>query len=102
MLYRLQMPGGGCTVKDVDQGEFVKALAAFFKSSGKMKVPDWVDLVKLGKHKELAPTDQDWFYTRAGKSAESGAQTPVHVYKAWYLDSAAERDQHTELLKTKL
>ncbi|XP_022093140.1 40S ribosomal protein S19-like isoform X2 [Acanthaster planci] len=64
-----KMPGGGCTVKDVDQGEFVKALAAFFKSGGKMKVPDWVDLVKLGKHKELAPTDQDWFYTRAASTA---------------------------------
>ena len=60
------MPGG-CTVKDVDQGDFVKALAVFFKSGGKMKIPDWVDLVKLGIHKELAPYDQDWFYTRAGK-----------------------------------
>ena len=36
--------------------------------SGKLKVPDWVDLVKLGKHKELAPSDENWFYIRAGKS----------------------------------
>lgn len=35
--------------------------------SGKLKVPDWVDLVKLGKHKELAPSDENWFYIRAGK-----------------------------------
>ena len=36
--------------------------------SGKLKVPDWVDIVKLSKHKELAPYDADWFYTRAGES----------------------------------
>lgn len=36
--------------------------------SGKLKVPDWVDIVKLGKHKELAPSDENWFYIRAGKS----------------------------------
>lgn len=29
-----------------------------------MKVPEWVDLVKNGKHKELSPFDQDWYYTR--------------------------------------
>ena len=61
------MPGGGTTVKDVDQQEFVMALGAFFKKSGKMKVPDFVDIVKTGTHKELAPVDQDWFYTRAGR-----------------------------------
>jgi ribosomal protein S19E (S16A) len=33
---------------------------------GKLKVPDWVDLVKTAKRKELAPYDPDWFYTRAG------------------------------------
>ena len=31
-----------------------------------MKVPDWTDLVKLGRHKEMAPYDDDWYYTRAG------------------------------------
>ena len=35
--------------------------------SGKLKVPDWVDTVKLAKHKELAPYDENWFYTRAGE-----------------------------------
>lgn len=29
-----------------------------------MKVPDWVDLVKSARFKELAPYDDDWFYTR--------------------------------------
>ncbi|XP_011660676.1 40S ribosomal protein S19 [Strongylocentrotus purpuratus] len=63
------MPGGGTTVKDVDQQEFVVALGAFFKKSGKMKVPDWVDIVKTGTHKELGPVDPDWFYTRAASTA---------------------------------
>ncbi|XP_043854884.1 40S ribosomal protein S19-like [Dromiciops gliroides] len=53
------------TVKDVNQQEFVWALAAFLKKSGKLKVPEWVVTVKLAKHKELAPYDENWFYTRA-------------------------------------
>ncbi|NXL26298.1 RS19 protein, partial [Setophaga kirtlandii] len=57
----------GVTVKDVNQQEFVRALAAFLKKSGKLKVPDWADTVKLAKHKELAPYDENWFYTRAGE-----------------------------------
>lgn len=36
--------------------------------SGNLKVPDWVDLVKTGKFKELAPYDSDWYYIRAGKN----------------------------------
>ncbi|KAK9961226.1 hypothetical protein ABG768_009023 [Culter alburnus] len=67
------MPGGGVTVKDVNQQEFVRALAAFLKKSGKLKVPDWVDIVKLAKHKELAPCDENWFYIRA-------ASTVRHLY----------------------
>ncbi|EPY88262.1 hypothetical protein CB1_000185024 [Camelus ferus] len=57
----------GVTVKDVNQQEFVRALAAFLKKSGKLKVPEWVDTVKLAKHKELAPYDENWFYTRAAR-----------------------------------
>ncbi|MEE6516103.1 hypothetical protein FKM82_025354 [Ascaphus truei] len=63
----------GVTVKDVNQQEFVRALSAFLKKSGKLKVPDWVDTVKLAKHKELAPYDENWFYTRA-------ASTVRHLY----------------------
>ncbi|XP_014257308.1 40S ribosomal protein S19-like [Cimex lectularius] len=52
------------TLKDVDQHKFVKEFAKFLKKSGKLKVPEWVDLVKNGKHKELAPYDRDWYYVR--------------------------------------
>ena len=37
------------------------------RRSGKLKVPEWVDTVKLARHKELAPCDDNWFYTRAGQ-----------------------------------
>ncbi|XP_021035097.1 40S ribosomal protein S19-like [Mus caroli] len=32
-------------------------------------VPEWVDTVKLAKHNELAPYDENWFYTRAASTA---------------------------------
>ncbi|KRX53916.1 40S ribosomal protein S19S, partial [Trichinella britovi] len=57
------------SAKDVDQSELVNHLATFLKKSGKIKLPDWVDLVKLGSFKELAPVDPDWFYTRAASIA---------------------------------
>lgn len=44
---------------------FYRLLIVFFRS-GKLKVPEWVDTVKLARHKELAPCDDNWFYTRAG------------------------------------
>lgn len=34
-----------------------------------MKVPEWVDCVKTGIHKELSPYDEDWFYTRTASVA---------------------------------
>ncbi|KAJ8287684.1 hypothetical protein COCON_G00003430 [Conger conger] len=66
LLSASKMPG--VTVKDVNQQEFVRALGAFLKKSGKLKVPEWVDTVKLAKHKELAPCDENWFYTRAASA----------------------------------
>lgn len=41
--------------------------------TGKIEIPEWVDLVKSAKFKELAPYDQDWFYTRC-------AATLRHIY----------------------
>uniref|UniRef100_W5M9U4 Ribosomal protein S19 n=1 Tax=Lepisosteus oculatus TaxID=7918 RepID=W5M9U4_LEPOC len=70
----------GVTVKDVNQQDFVRALSAFLKKSGKLKVPEWVDTVKLAKHKELAPCDENWFYTRAGDAcARAGVRGGVGV-----------------------
>ncbi|KAI8926908.1 ribosomal protein S19e [Entophlyctis helioformis] len=65
--------GHGTTVKDVSAHTFVKAYAAYLKRTGKLEVPKWVDLVKTGAHKELAPYDPDWFFVRAASVAR-------HVY----------------------
>ena len=45
------------SVKDVSQQDFTVALAAHFKKSGKMKVPEWVDIVKTNVGKELVRLD---------------------------------------------
>ena len=31
-----------------------------------MELPEWTDIVKTGRFKELAPYDPDWYYIRAG------------------------------------
>jgi small subunit ribosomal protein S19e len=64
---------GGVTVKDVSAHEFVKTYAAYLKRTGRLEVPKWVDLVKTGPHKELAPYDPDWWYVRAASVAR-------HIY----------------------
>lgn len=56
-------------MKDVDQHEFVRQVAAFLKKTGKVKVPEWADVVKLSKFNELAPVDPDWYYTRTASIA---------------------------------
>ena len=48
---------------------FISAYASHLKRSGKLEVPTWVDLVKTGSFKELAPYDPDWYYVRAGSYA---------------------------------
>jgi len=39
----------------------------YCRRSGKITLPAYVDYVKTGKHKELAPYDKDWYYIRAGE-----------------------------------
>jgi hypothetical protein len=56
----------GVTVRDVAAPKFIAAYADILKNNDKFVVPKWVDLVKTGVHKELAPYDPDWYYIRAG------------------------------------
>merc|ERR1739848_771420 len=69
--FLFRMPSIG--VKDVDQQTYTVALAAFLKKSGKVKLPEWVDIVKTNVAKELAPFDEDWYYTRLASLAR-------HIY----------------------
>lgn len=34
-----------------------------------MELPEWVDIVKTARFKELPPTDADWYYIRAASMA---------------------------------
>jgi len=77
------MPG----VRDVSAEAFIAAYASHLKRSGKLEVPTWVDLVKTGSFKELAPYDPDWYYIRAAaiarhiylrKDVGVGALTKLH------------------------
>ncbi|KIJ27537.1 hypothetical protein M422DRAFT_76909 [Sphaerobolus stellatus SS14] len=63
------MPG----VRDVSAEKFISAYSSHLKRSGKLDVPTWVDIVKTGSFKELAPYDPDWFYVRAAAVAR-------HIY----------------------
>jgi len=55
----------GSTLKDVPAQQFIAALAAHLKKSGKFELPHWHDLVKTSTARELAPLDPDWYYVRA-------------------------------------
>ena len=57
---------GGITVRDVSAAAFIAAYAEVLKNNDKFVVPKWVDTVKTGVHKELAPYDPDWYFIRAG------------------------------------
>ncbi|XP_074113531.1 small ribosomal subunit protein eS19 [Cotesia typhae] len=61
------------TLKDVDQHKFVQAFSAFLKKTGKLRVPECMDIVKTGQFKELAPYDPDWYYIRCAAIAR-------HIY----------------------
>ena len=54
-------------MKDVPAAAFIAAYAQHLKRGGGVELPSWVDLVKTGVAKELAPYDQDWYYTRCGE-----------------------------------
>lgn len=36
-----------------------------------MELPEWVDIVKTARFKELPPYDLDWYYIRAGRKSWS-------------------------------
>merc|ERR1712225_179048 len=63
------MPG----VRDISAEAFIKAYSSHLKRSGKLEIPTWVDTVKTGPQKELAPYDPDWYYVRAAAVAR-------HIY----------------------
>ena len=45
--------------------KFGMCTTAFKKLCRRFEIPKWGDVVKTGKHKELAPYDPDWLYVRS-------------------------------------
>lgn len=60
-------------VRDVAADLFIQEYAEHLRRSGKIELPTWVDIVKTGAYKELAPYDETWFYVRAAAIAR-------HIY----------------------
>ncbi|OMJ95772.1 hypothetical protein SteCoe_851 [Stentor coeruleus] len=56
-------------VKDVSASAFISEYAAYLKRTDKITIPSWVDYVKTGSGKQLAPYDKDWLYIRAAALA---------------------------------
>lgn len=52
------------TVYDVPAKELIDAVALDLKASGKVQPPEWAPFVKTGVHKEMPPTNPDWWYVR--------------------------------------
>ncbi|CAK9021568.1 40S ribosomal protein S19-2 [Durusdinium trenchii] len=77
----------GVTVKDVPAQGFIEKYAQHLKRQGKMEIPKWVDIVKTGTHKELAPYSPDWYYVRAASVARRiylRPHTGVGALTKWY------------------
>ncbi|KAH9936096.1 uncharacterized protein B0H18DRAFT_1081833 [Fomitopsis serialis] len=71
------MPG----VRDISAEAFIAAYASHLKRSGKLEVPTWVDIVKTGSFKELAPYDPTAAVARhiyLRKDVGIGALTKLH------------------------
>lgn len=48
-----------------------------------MELPEWTDIVKTAKFKELAPYDPDWYYIRAGEYTSLSASLPYSTLLCW-------------------
>jgi small subunit ribosomal protein S19e len=52
------------TAFDVPAAEMINKLAGILKENEKIVPPEWAGNVKTGVHKELPPTNEDWWYVR--------------------------------------
>ncbi len=53
------------TVYDVPAEKLILAVAEKLKASDAIEPPAWAEFVKTGRHREKAPTQEDWWYTRS-------------------------------------
>ena len=77
----------GITVRDVAPATFIEAYAQHLKNSDRFEIPKWCDIVKTGVHKELAPSNEDWYFVRAASIARKVYLKPgigVGALRKWY------------------
>lgn len=77
----------GITVRDVAPATFIEAYALHLKNSDRFEIPKWCDMVKTGVHKELAPTNEDWYFVRAASIARKVYLKPgigIGALRKWY------------------
>ncbi|MDI3482806.1 MAG: small subunit ribosomal protein S19e [Candidatus Methanomethylophilaceae archaeon] len=53
------------TVYDVPPEKLILKTAEKLKEFDAIEPPDWAEFVRTGRHTEKAPTQEDWWYTRA-------------------------------------
>ncbi|MCX8184815.1 MAG: 30S ribosomal protein S19e [Sulfolobales archaeon] len=54
------------TVKEVPADVLIKRLSEYLRENiRELRPPSWVNIVKLGVHKEEGPEDLNWWYVRA-------------------------------------
>jgi small subunit ribosomal protein S19e len=52
------------TVYDVPVAELIEKVAGILKENEKIVPPEWAENVKTGVHKEMPPSNEDWWYVR--------------------------------------
>merc|ERR1712113_392601 len=63
-FYTNMSDSSAATVRDVAADEYIAALAKGLKAKD-FPVPKYADIIKTATHKELGPSDPDWYYIRA-------------------------------------
>ena len=53
------------TVYDVPPDKLIESAATKLKEFESIQAPEWAFFAKTGRHKERAPSQEDWWYTRA-------------------------------------
>lgn len=52
------------TLYDIPASDIIYKVAEKLKENENIQPPEWASFVKTGTHKQLAPTNKDWWYIR--------------------------------------
>ena len=75
------------TVYDVPASELIRELSAELKKIKSIKPPEWAAFVKTGTNREHAPTQKDWWYTRAAsllRKIHMHGPVGIQTLRRWY------------------